>query len=89
MNNILERPHGPPTITLMPNSNPCSQAIMCDPTRYNRIVEIYNDGDGFTCNEASINFINNANPSQCDAANSGLFLDPNGDPIRAILCYTN
>jgi len=84
---ILQGVHGPPTITPMPNSDPCSQTLMCDPARYNRIIEIYKSGDVFRCYTSGIGFINNAAPSQCDAANSGLFLDPDGDPIKAFLCY--
>ena len=89
MNDILTLLlHGPPTITLMPNSNPCSETLMCDPTRYNRILEIYNDRDGFKCNEAG-NFIDNAGSSQCDKDESGLFLGIEGEPIKALLCYND
>ncbi|PAV63338.1 hypothetical protein WR25_25460 [Diploscapter pachys] len=47
---ILQRVHGPPTITPIPNSDPCSETIMCDPARYDAFIAItYIIGFGFNC----------------------------------------
>ena len=88
---ILQGVHGPPTITPMPTSNPCSETIKCDPALYNRAIATAYDKGVLFCVEGSINLINDANPYVCDATNSGLFMDGSSVPmpVRAVLCYNN
>ena len=88
INYILALPHGPPTITPIPNSKPCSETIMCDPARYNTMLEIANIGGVLECGEGNVAFFNSLNPFQCDKKKSG-FLDPANRPAKSYLCYFN
>ena len=84
---ILQGVHGPPTITPMPNSVPCSETLMCDPTRYDRVMEIYHGRTQLGCFSAGIGYLDAISPLQCDAVDSGLFLGGEGTPVKAYLCY--
>ena len=83
----LEANHGPPTITPVP-SDPCTETLICDSTRYNRVAQIFYSNNVLVCGSDSVDLINNVlNPYTCDAANSGLFVDTLNYPNKAYLCY--
>ena len=87
---ILAGTHGPPTITPMPGSDPCTENITCDSTRYNQFVITFYIGDTLVCGGGTVDDLNNFySPFQCDTKNSGLFIDSFAVPApdKAILCY--
>ena len=85
----LDATHGPPIITPMPDSVPCSQTAMCDPNLYNTIVATYYLRGELTCYGGASAGLTNINPLQCNTANSELFTSNDGYPIKAILCYNS
>ena len=85
---ILQGDYGPPTVTLMLNTNPCSQTAMCDPNIYNRYIGVYyvTSPAVLSCYTEPVATINN-NPSVCGSQMSEPFRGPFGDYLKAVLCY--